>query len=152
MQTAGSPAKQADSTDEEQYSITELAREFGITTRAIRFYEDQGLLSPARSGMTRIYSERDRVRLKLVLRGKRLGFSLSEIAEIIDLYDADPGERGQLEHFLHKIAERRDLLHRQQDDIRMILEDLDVIEDQCHKRLRELKNSGNPSALEPTGS
>lgn len=136
----------------ETYSITQLAREFDVTTRTIRFYEDRGLLRPARRGRTRVYSARDRVRLKLVLRGKRLGFSLSEIAEIIDMYDADPGERGQLEHFLRKIGERRELLRRQQDDIEMTLRDLEVIEQQCHKRLKELYEPGSRDALEPTGS
>ena len=138
MQTAGSPAKQADSMDQEQYSITEMAREFEITTRAIRFYEDQGLLSPARSGLTRIYSGRDRVRLKLVLRGKRLGFTLKEIAAILDMYDAEPGETGQLQYMLDRLQEQRDVLEKQRDDIDLTLAELDVIESQCRQRLSAL--------------
>ncbi|MFQ5546624.1 MAG: MerR family DNA-binding transcriptional regulator, partial [Acidiferrobacterales bacterium] len=81
------------------YTIGELAQEFDVTTRAIRFYEDQGLLSPTRNGQARIYTARDRVRLKLVLRGKRLGFSLGEVGKMLDLYDADPSEVGQLQYF-----------------------------------------------------
>ncbi len=121
------------------YTITQLAQEFDVTTRTIRFYEDQGLLSPTRNGQARVYSPRDRVRLKLVLRGKRLGFSLSEIREIVDLYDAEPGELGQLEHFLAKIAERRAILHQQQRDIELTLKELDDIEAQCKGRLDKVK-------------
>ena len=120
------------------YSITELAREFDLTTRTIRFYEDQGLIAPARRRQTRVYSPRDRTRLKLVLRGKRLGFSLNEIAEIIGLYDAEPGETGQLQFFLEKIAERRTLFARQKEDIDVTLKELDAIEQQCRERLRAL--------------
>ena len=91
----------------ESFTITDLAQEFDITTRAIRFYEDQGLLSPQRKGQQRIYAPRDRTRLKLILRGKRLGFSLSEVGEMIELYDTESGESGQLNLFLDKIRERR---------------------------------------------
>lgn len=83
--------------DKRTYSISELAREFDVTTRSIRFYEDQGLLNPARQGQTRIYSRQDRVRLKLTLRGKRLGFSLADIRDLFDLYDADKSSRTQLQ-------------------------------------------------------
>lgn len=121
------------------YSITELAQEFDVTTRAIRFYEDQGLLRPERQGQTRIYSARERTRLKLVLRGKRLGFSLGEIKEIFDLYDSEPGEAGQLDHFLRKIAERRAMLAQQREDIEVTLEELDAVEARCRERLAELK-------------
>ena len=113
------------------FSITELAQEFDITTRAVRFYEDQGLLAPWREGQRRIYGQRERVRLKLIMRGKRLGFSLDEIKTILDLYDADPGEVAQLRHFLAKIRERRRLLRQQQEDIAAILSELDGIESQC---------------------
>ncbi len=138
MPSAASPAKQADSIDEERYSITELAREFGITTRAIRFYEDQNLLAPARAGLTRIYSGRDRVRLKLVLRGKRLGFTLKEIAAILDMYDAEPGESGQLQYMLDRLQEQRDVLEKQRNDIDLTLAELDVIESQCRQRLNTM--------------
>lgn len=113
------------------YSIGELAQEFEVTTRAIRFYEDQGLLSPARNGQARVYSIRDRVRLKLVLRGKRLGFSLGEIGGMLDLYDADPSEVGQLQYFVSKLDERRAQLNQQQQDIQVTLKELDEIEAQC---------------------
>ena len=113
------------------YTIGELAQEFEVTTRAIRFYEEQGLLSPARNGQARVYSARDRVRLKLVLRGKRLGFSLGEIGEMLDLYDADPSEVGQLQYFVSKLDERRAQLNQQQQDIQVTLKELDDIEAQC---------------------
>ena len=113
------------------YTIGELAQEFDVTTRAIRFYEDQGLLSPTRNGQARIYSPRDRVRLKLVLRGKRLGFSLGEVGEMLDLYDADPSEIGQLQYFVSKLDERRAQLNQQQQDIQVTLKELDDIEAQC---------------------
>ncbi|MFQ6022308.1 MAG: MerR family DNA-binding transcriptional regulator [Acidiferrobacterales bacterium] len=124
----------------ETYTITQLAQEFDVTTRTIRFYEDQGLLAPMRKGQTRVYSPRDRVRLKLVLRGKRLGFSLSEVREILDMYDAEPGETGQLEYFLTKIEDRRTMLRQQQHDIAVTLKELDDIETQCKARLGKIKN------------
>jgi len=120
-------------------TISELAREFNITARTIRFYEDKGMLKPVRKGQRRLYALRERVRLKLILRGRRLGFSLSEIREIIDLYDAEPGEAGQLEHLLNKIAERRGELKQKRADIEVILSELDGIEVRCHARLGELE-------------
>ena len=84
----------------ETWTITELAQEFDVTTRTIRFYEDKGLIAPERLKQRRIYHPRDRVRLQLVMRGKRLGFSLDEIQEMIDLYDADPTESTQLKMFI----------------------------------------------------
>lgn len=120
------------------WSIAELAREFGITTRAIRFYEAEGLIEPERQGAQRLYHPRDRVRLKLILRGKRLGFTLAEIREIIDLYDREPGEAGQLQHFLDKIAERRADLEQKRRDIALTLEELGEVEANCRKRLGEL--------------
>jgi DNA-binding transcriptional MerR regulator len=123
---------------ERTYSITDLAQEFDLTTRAIRFYEDQGLLSPARRGQTRVYTPRDRTRLKLILRGKRLGFSLGEVREMIDMYGTAPGEKGQLALFLRKIAERRAALEQQRADIAVTLEELEAVEDRCRERLAEL--------------
>ena len=120
------------------FSITDLAREFDVTTRTIRFYEDEGLIAPARRGQTRIFSARDRVRLKLILRGKRLGFSLDEIREIIDLYDAEPGEEGQLRHFLAKIGERRAALEQQRADIAETLGELAEVERRCLEQLKAL--------------
>ncbi|GAB3126937.1 MerR family transcriptional regulator [Novispirillum itersonii] len=120
---------------EREFSISELAAEFGVTARAIRFYEDKGLVSPRRDGQRRLYSPRDRVRLILILRGKRLGFSLREIQEILDLYDAEPGEAGQLRHLLGKVQERRISLARQREDIDSILHEIDRLEQQCLDRL-----------------
>ena len=127
-------ARQDDPT-QEQFSISELSQEFDVTTRAIRFYEDEGLLEPQRQGRQRVYSGRDRVRLKLILRGKRLGFSLSEIGEIIDMYDSEPGEVGQLQYFIEKISVRRKTLRQQRDDIDVTLKELDSIEKQCRKSI-----------------
>jgi DNA-binding transcriptional MerR regulator len=120
------------------FSITDLAREFDVTTRTIRFYEDEGLIAPARRGQTRIFSARDRVRLRLILRGKRLGFSIDEIREIIDLYDAEPGEEGQLRHFLAKIGERRAALEQQRADIAETLGELAEVERRCLEQLKSL--------------
>ncbi|MEK9785836.1 MAG: MerR family DNA-binding transcriptional regulator [Gammaproteobacteria bacterium] len=122
-----------------EFSISELAKEFDVTTRAIRFYEDEKLLMPGRVGRQRIYSARDRVRLKLILRGKRLGFSLSEVREIIDMYDLDSGEAGQLRYFLERISQRRKTLEQQRHDIELTLQELDLIESQCQGRLSSIK-------------
>jgi DNA-binding transcriptional MerR regulator len=119
------------------YGIADLAREFDVTTRTLRFYEDEGLIEPARQGQRRIFSPRDRVRLKLILRGKRLGFSLGEIREIINLYDAPPGEAGQIRFFLDKIRQRRTALERQRDDIAAILAELADVETRCNAQLRD---------------
>ena len=107
--------------DATTYSISDLAQEFNLTTRAIRFYEDEGLLQPGRSGRRRVYSARDRVRLKLILRGKRLGFSLSEVRDIIEMYDLDSGEAGQLRYFLEQIQQRREALNQRRHDIDLTL-------------------------------
>jgi len=144
------------------YSITELSKEFDMTTRAIRFYEDQGLLAPGRQGRTRVFSNRDRVRLRLIQRGKRLGISLQEIGEILDMYDdSQLGETVQLKYFLDRIREQRKSLSQQVIDIEQTLNDLNVIERQCHDRLDHLQTEQNsmadrisaastPSALDPT--
>jgi len=124
--------------DRDRFTISELSREFGITTRAMRFYEDQGLLSPSRVGTARIYSHRDRVRLKLVLRGKRLGFSLKEVANILDMYDSEPGETGQLRYMLQRLQDQREALQKQRDDIDLTLAELEVIESQCRQRLNSV--------------
>ncbi len=121
------------------YSIAELAREFAVTTRTIRFYEDQGMLSPLRDGQRRIYRSRDRTRLKLILRGKGLGFPLAEVRQIIDLYDAPQGEDAQLHRLLAKIAERRHELAAKREDIEASLQDLEAVADNCRDRLKELE-------------
>jgi DNA-binding transcriptional MerR regulator len=124
------------------FSISDLAREFALTTRAIRFYEDEGLLAPRRSGRSRVYGERERVRIKLILRGKRLGLSLSEIRELLDLYEATKSERPQLVKFLQVLAERRAMLKQQQEDIAIVLSEIDSLERQCRRRLRPGANGG----------
>jgi DNA-binding transcriptional MerR regulator len=119
------------------YTISQLAAEFGVTTRTIRFYEDQGLISPKREGSTRIFSGRDRVRLKLALRGKRLGFSLAEIRELFELYDVSRDERKQLEEFLTKLERRRARLEQQREDIAVMLNEIDFFAGQCRRLLKE---------------
>ncbi|MBU6953215.1 MULTISPECIES: MerR family transcriptional regulator [unclassified Hahella] len=121
------------------YSISDLAKEFDVTTRTIRFYEAEGLLSPERQGQTRIYSEKDRVYLKLILRGKRLGFSLAESKQIICMYDPDSGNRVQLQLMLNKIAEKRDILKQQLSDIRLMQEELDEAEERCQQALADFE-------------
>lgn len=121
------------------YSITDLAREFHITPRAIRFYEDQGLLNPKRQGRRRIYSQRDRTRLKLVLRGKRLGFTLGETRELFDLYDGARNGEKQLRYFLQLLSERRAILRQQQRDIEAVLYEINTAEAECRKLIDELK-------------
>ncbi len=123
------------------YGIAELAREFEVTTRTIRFYEDKGLLSPGRDGQRRIYSPRDRVRLRLIMRGKRLGFSLYEIRAMIVLYDDDPSEVAQLKLFLDKIGERKAVLSRQQADITAILKELQTLEKQSTMLLKQKESA-----------
>lgn len=118
-------------------TIAELAREFGVTTRTIRFYEDQGLLNPARDGRNRVYNSRDRVRLKLTLRGKRLGLALSEIRELIELYDSAKDEVAQLNRFLDVLSKRKALLEQQREDIEELLVEIQGLELQCKKILKE---------------
>jgi len=123
----------------DSYSITDLAREFDVTTRTIRFYEDQELIEPERQGQTRIYSQRDRVRLRLIMRGKRLGFSLKEIRDLLDLYDGDRSEITQLTILVSKINERRDALRTQREDIDATLDELDKLEESCQRELSRKK-------------
>lgn len=110
------------------YTISELSDQFDISTRTIRFYEDQGLIAPERAGTRRIYVERDRVRLKLILRAKRIGFSLSEIRETLALYDSESGEVAQMRYVLDVIHNHRATLNQQMEDIRQILEDMSQVE------------------------
>jgi DNA-binding transcriptional MerR regulator len=126
----------SDHSADARYTITELANEFAITQRAIRFYEDQGLLKPQRKGRTRVYLAGDRVRLKLTLRGKRLGFSLSEIRDMFELYEAAHDEKPQLERFLALLAQRRAQLELQREDIDAVLGEIRAYERQCRLRLK----------------
>jgi DNA-binding transcriptional MerR regulator len=121
--------------DRTEYSISELAREFDVTPRAIRFYEDQGLLSPRRDGQRRIYTLRDRTRLKLTLRGKRLGLTLSEIRELIDMYEPGRDERPQLKRFLAVLESHKAVLLQQRADLEAQLGELTTFEKKVRKRL-----------------
>ncbi len=136
---------------DETYSITELAREFGVTTRTIRFYEDHGLLNPARSGRTRVYGKRDVVRLRLTLRGKRLGFALSEIRELLDIYDAAHDESAQLAQFLQVLSKRRAALEQQREDIEATITEIRTFETQClrlldHRGRKPVRTAGTVRA------
>ena len=119
-----------------EISIGELATEFDITPRAIRFYEDHGLLAPRRAGTRRIYSPRDRTRLKLTLRGKRLGLSLSEIRELIDMYEPGRDQRPQLKRFLAVMESHKASLLQQRADIEAQLTELEAFEKKIHKQLK----------------
>ena len=122
-------------TERGEFSISELAREFDVTPRAIRFYEDQGLLAPSRDGQRRIYTPRDRTRLKLTLRGKRLGLTLSEIRELIDMYEPGRDQRPQLERFLAVLEAHKASLLQQQTDIEAQLSEIRAFEKKIRKRL-----------------
>jgi DNA-binding transcriptional MerR regulator len=111
-------------TQQRLFTVTELAKELGMTARAIRFYEDKGLITPPRAGTTRVYSARDRARMILILRGKRLGFSLSTIREYLDLYDTDITHRAQLELLLGSVTKRREQLLEQRQAIDEALSEL----------------------------
>jgi DNA-binding transcriptional MerR regulator len=124
------------------YSISALAQEFALTTRAIRFYEDEGLLAPARRGQTRVYGERERTRIKLILRGKRLGLALSEIRELFDIYAAAGNERPQLVKFLQMLTDRRAMLLQQREDIDAVLTEIAALERDCRRRLRPARAAG----------
>jgi DNA-binding transcriptional MerR regulator len=122
------------------YTITELAREFDITPRAIRFYEDQGLISPKREGAggrVRVYGARDRTRLKLTLRGKRLGLTLSEIRDLVDMYESPKDSSAQLKRFLGVLARHREALEQQREDIEVTLAEIAMHEQQCHHLLEQ---------------
>lgn len=124
------PAREARS-----YTITELATEFDITPRAIRFYEDVGLLTPARAGRNRVYTHRDRTRLKLTLRGKRLGLSLQEIRQLVEMYDSPSDTTQQLTAFLQVLAEHRRQLEQQQEDLEITLAEIAQHEARCRSLL-----------------
>lgn len=118
-----------------EYSISELAQEFDVTPRAIRFYEDQGLLSPRREGQRRIYTTRDRTRLKLTLRGKRLGLTLSEIRELIDMYEPGRDQRPQLKRFLAVLESHKAALLQQRPDLEAQLSEIQAFEKKVRRQL-----------------
>lgn len=132
-------AQAADSPERQTWTIAEVAQEFGVTHRAIRHYEELGLLSPERRGTQRIYHRRDRTRLALIMRGRRIGFPLEEIRTIIDMYDDPPGEAGQLRYLLSQIDDRRADLESRRRDIEDSLAELDELQDRCQQDLQRLQ-------------
>ena len=117
------------------FTISDLAREFGITPRTIRFWEDQGIVAPLREGRNRVFTRRDRARLKMALRGKRLGLSLAEITDLIGMYNSTEDETPQLLKCLQIIEQRRAALEQQREDIETMLGDITQFESQCHQEL-----------------
>jgi DNA-binding transcriptional MerR regulator len=120
------------------YSITELTREFGVSTRTLRFYEDEGLINPERRGRTRLFRPADRRLIQEILRGRRIGFTIAEIRDIIRVYKDPPGEVGQLEMLMNKVNEKRDELRQKRRDIEETLAELDNVEEACLTRLAEI--------------
>ncbi|MFY7857387.1 MAG: MerR family transcriptional regulator [Rubrivivax sp.] len=135
VSAAASAEASGDAAGTRRFTITELAAEFDITPRAIRFYEDVGLLTPERSGRNRVYSVRDRTRLKLTLRGKRLGLSLQEIKQLVDMYDSPSDTAPQLQAFLKVLADHREQLERQREDIDVTLAEIAQHEARCRALL-----------------
>lgn len=123
---------------EQTFSIGELAKSMDITPRSIRFYEEQGLLNPTRNGQNRIYLKKDLVRLKLILRGKRLGFSLAETKTLFNLYDSHQNSQAQLEAMLKMTAEKRAYMQQQLEDIEMLKAELEDVEARCKQELNDL--------------
>jgi DNA-binding transcriptional MerR regulator len=134
---ACSPQTPPDVSPTRTFTITELAEEFDITPRAIRFYEDVGLLEPARAGRNRVYAQRDRTRLKLTLRGKRLGLSLQEILQLVRMYDSEADTAPQLQAFLQVLRTHRAQLEQQLDDIRVMLAEITQHEQRCQRLLAD---------------
>ena len=120
------------------YTITELTREFGVSTRTLRFYEDEGLINPERRGRTRLFRPADRRLIQEILRGRRIGFTIAEIREIIKVYKDPPGEVGQLEMLMTKVSEKREELRQKRRDIEETLAELDNVEEACLTRLAEI--------------
>lgn len=124
---------------EKLYTIGELAKELDITSRSIRFYEESGLLNPTRNGQNRVYMKKDKVRLKLVLRGKRLGFSLAETKTLFDLYDRHQNSEAQLETMLQMTEQKRAVMTQQLEDIQALMMELDEVEARCKDELTTIK-------------
>ncbi|MGF2736162.1 MerR family transcriptional regulator [Marinobacter sp. DUT-1] len=130
------------------FSISELSQEFDVTTRSIRFYEDQGLLKPRRRGQTRIFSTKDRVRLKLILRGKRMGFTLAETKELFDLWDETlTGNEKQLLKMLEILEARKAMLEQQKNDIAQAEMEIDTAETRCREALADLEKKKKEQGL-----
>lgn len=127
------------------WTISELAQEFSITPRTLRFYEDQGIVSPGREGRNRVYRARDRTRLKLAVRGKRLGLQLTEILSLIDMYDGPGDTTVQLRHYMSVLAQHRDMLEQQRRDLEQTLEEIALQQENCERLLEErMANEGQP--------
>lgn len=126
------------------YTISELASEFGVTTRTMRFYEEKGLISPRREGQKRLYSSADRVRIKLILRGKRIGMSLDECVEVIDMYDPEHNNSDQLHSLIDKVKFRSALLQQQKKDIDEMLSGLKEVRNICENALKDTQDK-NPT-------
>jgi DNA-binding transcriptional MerR regulator len=127
--------------DAKTWTISDLAREFGVTTRTIRFYEEKGLLSPARNGQHRIFDRQDHARLELILRGKRAGLSLEESREIIDMYDPEGDNYEQYQFLLGKVDERQIQLESQIEDIKQLITGLQEVRQRCNKALKDIAAS-----------
>ena len=125
------------------YTISELSKEFDVTTRAIRLYEESGLLAPTRAGSKRIYQERDKVRLQLILRGKRIGFTLAQVKEMFDLYDSKPveGEKKQIVYLLEVMEQRLEILKLQREELELALVDIQSVCDRARETLTELEKT-----------
>jgi DNA-binding transcriptional MerR regulator len=123
------------------YNISDFAKEFDVTTRTLRFYETEGLLSPKRVGQKRLYSDKDRVKLKLIIRGKRLGLTLAESKELIGMYDPAGDNLKQLEKLIDKIHERRRILNQQLEDIKVMQMELDEVEARCLQAMKVFKKT-----------
>lgn len=128
---------------QQTWTISELASEFSITPRTIRFYEDQGIVSPHRNGLTRVYHSRDRTRLKLALRGKRLGLQLSEILSLIDMYDGPGDTTAQLRHYMDVLSQHKQILEQQRKDLELTLSEIATQQSHCEALLQQrLKDEG----------
>jgi DNA-binding transcriptional MerR regulator len=127
------------------WTIAEIAEEFGVSHSSVRYYEDKGLVTPERRGTARIFHPRDHVRLALILRGKRLGFPLDEIRRIVDMYDEQPGEAGQLTYLLGQIGDRRAELEQRRRDVDAALTELDELERRCRDDLASLRSASTVS-------
>jgi len=138
---------------DQTFTISELAREFGVTTRTMRFYEEKGLISPRREGQKRLYSAADRVRIKLILRGKRIGMSLDESVEVIDMYDSKHNNAEQLHSLISTVENRRQLLKQQKRDIDEMLKGLQEVKNLCERALEQAESeAGKPPQSSPNTS